>query len=133
MRMQLAKGSIDLGIVSRDAAASVAFYRDVLGFEDLGTASIPWGTLHRLRCGDSHIKIVTLSDPSVPSAPPGGLPGATGYRYWTVSVTDLDAVVAACREAGRPIPVEPTVVRPGVRIAMVEDPDGNWVEFLSQD
>jgi predicted enzyme related to lactoylglutathione lyase len=24
----------------------------------------------------------------------------------------------------------PTEIRPGVRIAMIEDPDGNWVELL---
>jgi hypothetical protein len=26
----------------------------------------------------------------------------------------------------------PREIRPGIRIAIVEDPDGNWVEFLEQ-
>ena len=33
MGMQLAKDSIDLGIVVRDADAALRFYRDTLGFE----------------------------------------------------------------------------------------------------
>ena len=130
MVMQLAKDSVDLGIVTRDPVASVAFYRDVLGMEDAGKNPIPWGTLHRLVCGTSAIKIVSLKDDPPVSAPPGGLPGATGYRYWTISVTNLLEVLAACEAAGRPVVVPPTEIRPGVTIAMVEDPDGNWVELL---
>ena len=33
MAVELRKDSIDLGIVITDSAASLAFYRDVLGFE----------------------------------------------------------------------------------------------------
>jgi catechol 2,3-dioxygenase-like lactoylglutathione lyase family enzyme len=45
-------------------------------------------------------------------------------------VTNLDALVESCRAGGHRVRVEPTEVRPGVTIAIVEDPDGNWVEFL---
>jgi len=38
--------------------------------------------------------------------------------------------VAACQAGGYTVAVAPREIRPGVRIAMVEDPDGNWVEFL---
>ena len=31
---------------------------------------------------------------------------------------------------GRTVVVKPREIRPGVRISIVEDPDGNWVEFL---
>ena len=63
--------------------------------------------------------------------PAGGGPmGGTGYRYWTISVSNLQALVDDCKAGGYRVRVEPTEVRPGVTIAMVEDPDGNWVEFL---
>ncbi|MCH7958914.1 MAG: VOC family protein, partial [Candidatus Hydrogenedentes bacterium] len=39
--------------------------------------------------------------------------------------------VEACREGGYKIVVPETEIAPGLKIAMVEDPDGNWVEFLS--
>jgi catechol 2,3-dioxygenase-like lactoylglutathione lyase family enzyme len=38
--------------------------------------------------------------------------------------------VAACEAAGRKVVVPITELRPGITIAIVEDPDGNWVEFL---
>ena len=130
MGVNLTKDSIDLGIVVKDAAASLAFYRDVLGFDDLGESPMPGGTMHRLSCGTSQIKLVSPKREPAATAPPGGIGGATGYRYWTISVSNLAEIVAACEAAGVKVAVPITELRPGVTIAIVEDPDGNWVEFL---
>ena len=131
MGVALTKDSIDLGIVVKDSDASLAFYRDTLGFEDQGTMPMPGGgTMFRLMCGTSLIKLVSLADPPTAEAPPGGIAGATGYRYWTVSVSNLDELAAACGEAGYKVAVSPREIRPGIKIAMIEDPDGNWVELL---
>ena len=119
--------------MTRDLAPMVAFYRDTLGFTDMGEAQSIVGTMHRLGCGTSHIKLVQPGTPPPAVAPPGGVGAATGYRYWTISVPDLDEVLRACEAAGRPIVLPPTVARPGVTVAMVEDPDGNLVEFLQSD
>lgn len=127
------KDSIDLGIVTRDLAPMVAFYRDTLGFTDLGESQSIVGTMHRLVCGTSAIKLVRPAAPPPADPPSGGVGGATGYRYWTISVSDLTAVLRTCEAAGRPVVLPPTVARPGVTVAMVEDPDGNWVEFLQAD
>jgi catechol 2,3-dioxygenase-like lactoylglutathione lyase family enzyme len=131
MSVALTKDSIDLGIVTNDAAASIAFYRDLLGFEDLGEFPMPGGTMQRLQCGTSTIKIVSMKKAPLAAAPLGGIGGATGCRYWTISVSNLAEIVAACEKAGRKIAVPITELRPGITIAIVEDPDGNWVEFLS--
>ncbi len=130
MGVQLAKDSIDLGIVVRDAAASVRFYRDIIGLEDRGEAPMPGGAMHRLLCGTSLIKLLSLSRLPEAEAPPGGIGGASGYRYWTLTVTNLDEVTAAAEAAGHKVPVSPREIRPGIRISMIEDPDGNWVELL---
>ena len=66
-------------------------------------------------------------------APTGGIAGATGYRYWTISVNNLEEITAQCEEAGRKVRVPVTEIRPGIRISIVEDPDGNWVEFLESN
>lgn len=130
MSVQLTKDSIDLGIVVRDAAASLHFYRDILGLEDQGETPMPGGTMHRLLCGTSLIKLVSLSRAPEASAPPGGIAGATGYRYWTISVSNLDEATARAEEAGRKVVISPREIRPGIRISMIEDPDGNWVELI---
>jgi len=134
MTVKLANGSIDLAIVTANPEAMTAFYRDVLGLEDVGqmaTRSTPGGMVRQLLCGTTTIKLVTYADPPPTRAPVGGPGAATGYRYWAIHVTNLEEVVAACEGAGRPIVVPIKEISPGIRIAMVEDPDGNWVEFLT--
>ena len=132
MGVAIKKSSIDLGIVTTNGAAMLAFYRDILGFTYERQIPMPVGDgiMHRMYCGESLIKLVVL--PAAPAKPaPGGIGGATGYRYWTITVSNLEEIVQTCEKAGRKIAIAPREVRPGVRIAMVEDPDGNWVEFLS--
>lgn len=130
MGAKLTKDSIDLGIVVSDGPAALAFYRDTLGFEHVADTPMGGGgTMHRLMCGTSLIKVISGTNPPA-EAPPGGLAGGYGYRYWTISVSNLDELVAACAAGGYTVPVAAREIRPGVRIAMVEDPDGNWVEFL---
>lgn len=133
MTMQIAKAGIDLGIVVRDLAAMLTFYRDVLGLYHEGENPVPGGgTMHRLWAAETMVKLVSL-DP-VPDAanPPGGLRAGTGLRYFTFSVSNLDDVFAACLRAGAPVVVAPTTVAQGTRIALVEDPDANHVEFLER-
>lgn len=132
MALELTKDSIDLGIVVRDAERSLAFYRDTLGLEPAGEMPMPGGngTMYRLRCGTSTIKLVHPGTPPPAAAAPGGIPGAYGYRYWTISVSNLAEITDACRAAGHTVVVPAREIRPGVSISIVEDPDGNWVEFL---
>jgi len=130
MGVNLTKDSIDLGIVVSDGEAALKFYRDTLGFEHVGDLPMGGGsTMHRLMCGTSLIKVISGSNPPAKS-PPGGIQGATGYRYWTISVSNINDVVAACEKGGYRVAVPVREFRPGVTIAIVEDPDGNWVEFL---
>lgn len=134
MTVQLTKDSIDLGIVTRNPGPMLEFYRDTLGFDFQGEMAIPGGgNMLRLLCGTSLIKIVTPGNLSAADASAGGIGGAAGYRYWTISVSNLDALTQKCADAGAKVAVKPTEIRPGVRIAMVEDPDGNWLEFLQTE
>jgi catechol 2,3-dioxygenase-like lactoylglutathione lyase family enzyme len=131
MPATLTKDSIDLGIVVKDADAALRFYRDTLGFKDQGTMPMPGGgTMYRLMCGTSLIKIVALAQTPAATAAPGGIQGGTGYRYWTISVSNLDDCANACAAAGYKLAIKPREIRPGIKIAMIEDPDGNWVELL---
>ncbi|MGD9996578.1 MAG: VOC family protein [Ilumatobacteraceae bacterium] len=131
MGVALTKDSIDLGIVVSDADRALGFYRDLLGLELVGETPMPGpARMYRLMCGTTMLKLWHYETPRTASAPPGGIPGATGYRYFTMSVSNLGEMAAACEAAGCTIAMPITELRPGVTILIVEDPDGNWVEFL---
>jgi glyoxylase I family protein len=133
MTMRIGKAGIDLGIVVRDADAMLAFYRDTLGCYHEGSNPVPGGgTMHRLWAAETMIKLVAPDPAPEDANPPGGLAAASGMRYFTFTVTNLDEVHEACLAAGAEIVLTPFLVAPNVRIAMYEDPDGNHVEFLER-
>lgn len=133
MGVKATKPAIDLGIVTTNGDAMLAFYRDVLGFRHEGDVNMEAAgikVMHRLWFGDSLIKLVVPM--RTPKAPPvmGGIPGSTGYRYWTMTISNLDEVMGELAAADAKIIRPKTEIRAGVNIAIVEDPDGNWVEFV---
>ncbi len=131
--LTLRKNAIDLGIVTANPEAMVAFYRDLLGFREEPSTPFPMGgKMYRLWCGNSLIKIVAPDPKPEQGPPPGPIAEATGNRYWTMIVENIEELVALCEANGHNIVVPIREVRPGVTIAMVEDPDRNWVEFVAQ-
>jgi catechol 2,3-dioxygenase-like lactoylglutathione lyase family enzyme len=132
MGIELKKPAIDLGLVTTNGESMLAFYRDLLGLKLVREMPMPGGLgqMFQLACGDSLVKIVVL--PTVPArAAPGGIQGAAGFRYFTITVGNITQMMQACADAGRKVVVPERDIRPGVRIGIVEDPDGNWVEFLA--
>ena len=132
MTLSLAKDSIDLGITTQNPDALLAFYRDTLGLTHAGTMELPGITVQQVMCGTTMIKLVCHDDAPPALAPEGGPAGATGYRYITIAVTDVEEVTQRCADAGHKLAMPVTEFRPGTTISIVEDPDGNWVEFLQQ-
>ena len=133
MAIQLTKNAIDLGIVTGNGEKMLSFYKDLLGFRHEGDIPFPMGgTMHRLWCGDSLIKIVVPEPSPSKKAEQGGIPEASGYRYWTISVDNIGQIMSGCKSFGSEVVVPLTEIRSGVTIAIVRDPDGNLVEFLQQ-
>ena len=128
------KPGFDLGIVTTNGDAMLAFYRDVIcmtfeatiNMEALGVAA-----MHRLWANDSLLKIVVPTS-EVGSGVGGGMMGSTGMRYFTLSVADVQGALDACAAVDAPIIWDRREARPGVVVGMVEDPDGNWVEFIER-
>ena len=129
--MNIQKNAIDIGIIAKDIDAMLAFYRDTLGLEFEAAIPMPGGgTMNRFKVGDSIIKVIEL-DPKAPlEAPPGGIRGASGYRYWTIHVDNLEECVATIESAGHKVVMPAKKIREGITIAIVEDPDANWVDLL---
>ncbi len=132
MSIQLSKQCLDIGVVTANAEAALAFYCDTLGLELAATIPVPGGVVRRLKCGDSVIKLLILDKPPEHAVQGGGYAAATGFRYCTLSVKNMDELAEKCRIAGYRIAVKPFQLRPGVRVAMVEDPDGNTIEFMQE-
>ena len=122
---------LEVAVVVRDAGMMNDFYGDVLGLEHVGELEFIAGTMQRYASGDGVVKLVALSTPPSGSNPPNGVMGdAAGLRYLTVIVDDLDAALARVEGAGCAVPVPKMEFEPGVWIAIVEDPEGTWVELV---
>ena len=128
--MKPAKDSLDLGILVSDIKASLEFYRDILGLDYVGEIPVWFGTMHRLRFGSSDFKIIQPN--TIPPKGPIGLESQLGFRYVTFVIQDLRGVCKELQSKGIEFFLPEKELRPGVRIAMVKDPDGNIVEFVER-
>ena len=126
-----AKEALDLGIFVSDINASLKFYQETLGLEKVGETKLPMGLMHRLSYGNSFFKLIDPKE--VPPKGPTGLTAQLGFRYVTFPVMNITEICEALKEKGVPFAIPETELMPGVRIAMVEDPDGNIVEFVQRD
>jgi len=128
--MKPAKDSLDLGIVVSDIKASLHFYQYILGLEFVGITPVWFGTMHRLRFGTSDFKLIEPQ--KVPPQGAIGLENQVGFRYVTFQVKNLSELCAELKNKGVEFTLPEREFRPGVRIAMVKDPDGNIVEFVER-
>jgi catechol 2,3-dioxygenase-like lactoylglutathione lyase family enzyme len=119
-----------------DPEASVAFYRDVLGFEvrqDVGQGTMRW---------------ITVGPPDQPGtsillAPPAVDPGITDderrtiaemmakgtYGWILLATKDLDATFEQVQAGDAEVVQEPTLQPYGIRDCAVRDPAGNLVRI----
>ena len=119
-----------------DPEASLAFYRDVLGFEV------------RLDVGYEEMRWITVGPPGQPDTaivlqPPTADPGITDderrtigemmakgtYARVLLATPDLDATFAALQAADADVVQEPIAQEDGVRDAAVRDPAGNLLRI----
>jgi len=119
-----------------DPDASVAFYRDTLGFEvrlDVGYGEMRWITVGPADQPDTAIVL----------EPPAADPGLTdderrtitemmakgSYARVILATADLDGVFAQLQASGADVVQEPTEQPYGVRDCAVRDPAGNLIRI----
>lgn len=124
--------TLEVGLVTSDAAQLVRFYEDGFGFVVAQVLEFPQGSLHRLRRGDARIKI---------HQPIGGAESRgsidpwyrySGICYAALHVQDIQAEVAHSLDAGAVLMTPITNHRPGAAFALIADPDGNVWEILQE-
>jgi lactoylglutathione lyase len=95
------------------------FYGDILGF-----AEQSWSGGPAFRLGDS---LLLLEEDGAATVDP--VRQATGWRYITLQIADIDAVHGALRGKGVREGLAPITLGDVARISMILDPDGNWIEL----
>jgi catechol 2,3-dioxygenase-like lactoylglutathione lyase family enzyme len=120
-----------VGLTVGDIDASRTFLTEVLGFTQGNVEAVPsLGTdKHEFSAGATTLKLWQIDDLEAHTGP---IQDYAGIRYLTAEVDDIDAVLSRARQAGQNIPHGPLEIAPGVQIAMVEDPDGNWFELVER-
>jgi len=128
--MEPAKDSLDLGILVSDIKSSLNFYQNILGLIFIEERPLWFGTMYRLRFGSSDFKLIAPH--TCPPKGPIGIDSQLGFRYVTFVIKNLSNLCAELQNKGIEFVVAEKEARPGVRIAMVNDPDGNIVEFVER-
>ena len=95
------------------------FYGDILGF-----AEQPWSRRAAFRLGDS---LLLLAEDSAATLDP--VRQATGWRYITLQIADIDTVHDELQRKGVREGLAPITLGDVARISMILDPDGNWIEL----
>jgi catechol 2,3-dioxygenase-like lactoylglutathione lyase family enzyme len=132
VRLDLLTPGIEVGLVTTNLDAMVAFYEGFLELEFQGELAFPGGSQRRYSLAGGVVKLV-MYDPAPPlPATPGGGRAQAGVRYFTIGVKNLRAV-AEMFDASEYEVVEPVTEFepvPGMGWMYVADPDGNWIELF---
>ncbi len=137
----------EVGITVADLDRVLDFYVRVLRLRVLSDVRVPAEIGRRTGLAPGAYRVVRLESPSgdrfklaQPAAPPAEAPPAAvamqrrGGPYVTFIVDDLDQVQARLAAAGVPVRSQGAVeVRPGLRLLLVTDPEGNFVEIVQYD
>ena len=134
------KRMLDVGIVVADVERSLSYYRDLIGLPvvtefriaqagEAVVSRIGDGKMVWLAFREAFIKLVEM-DVKPSGRTPTGLSKAIGYRFITLPVPDIEALMATMGPAEMPVVVPLVEFDDAVKISMVEDPDGNVVEFV---
>jgi catechol 2,3-dioxygenase-like lactoylglutathione lyase family enzyme len=127
---QFHPGNPEIGIVVRDLEAMTRFYRDGVGLVPVGDLVLEGGRMRRFGCAGGVIKLLRMDGPPEASSPSGGVTSATGLRYLTIAVDDIDRAVQSCIDAGGAIDYPMQRASTGTVFTILHDPEGNNVELV---
>jgi catechol 2,3-dioxygenase-like lactoylglutathione lyase family enzyme len=132
VKLDLLTPGIEVGLVTTNLDAMVAFYEGFLELRPQGVVEFPGGSQRRYTLGGGVLKLVTYSTPPAQPVAPGGGRAQAGLRYFTVGVKNLRGIAAAFEAAGYEVVEAVTEFAPvpGMGWMFVADPDGNWVELF---
>ena len=138
--VELKRPGYDIGLVVRDFEKAVAFYRDKLGMtptrnvgldeESAKGAGIAGGAceIQYMEFGEVNLKLVRFDNP--PPAAPFGADGASGIRYLTMWVAEMNSAYEEWKAKGVEFLSAPIRRTPEMQMVFFKDPEGNLFELL---
>lgn len=137
----------EVGLVVADIEQLLPFYRDVLGFNVIGDVETPpersrqsglapdgYRVVRLETSTGDRLKLARPSQGGIAAAAADYAMHAVGGCYVTFIVDDLVALHQRLRHADATIRSQGIVeLREGLRLLLVADPEGNFLEFLQYD
>ena len=111
---------------SPDPEATAAWLEHVLG----GVIMRSPGRID-VKLGGANVFIAPVTAGDGVNAPP--VTPYQGLDHFGLTVKDVDAVAAEIKAKGVEFTMEPTTIRPGVRICFIRGPQGISIELLERD
>ena len=148
----IAKQTIDIGVVVSDIEKSVEFYTKALGFrqaggfkvagkfaKDAGLTNGPALDIKVLKLGTDEnatsLKLMQIKDAKSKKSDNSFIHSQLGVSYLTIFVKDTGKAVEQLKKHGiktlAKTPVDiPKEIAPGMGLTLVRDPDGNIIELV---
>lgn len=114
---------------SPDPEATARYYERIFGAQVLRTMQEGKPRID-LKLGGADIFIAPVEPGSGVNPPP--VTPYQGLDHFGLAVSGIDAVVAELKAKGAEFTMEPTTIRPGVRIAFLRGPEGVSIELLER-
>jgi len=119
---------IEVALVS-DTSAIVDFLTEVFEVESEPPMDTAVGVLYRIELPGATLKVMV--PPNLPSPGPVQSPyEGTGLRYLTLYVDALERTVERALARGAELIAGPLDTYPGVRLVLMRDPFGNYMEVV---
>jgi catechol 2,3-dioxygenase-like lactoylglutathione lyase family enzyme len=115
---------------SSDPEATAAWFERMLGAEVI--RSMQQGKPRvDLRLGGADIFIMPVGEGD--KVNPAPVTPYQGLDHFGLHVNDIDTVAAALKAKGAEFTMQPTTVRPGIRVCFLRGPQGISIELLERD
>ncbi len=124
------EGLAEVVLSVRDLARSLAFYRDLLGLEQISPPGQPGPVFLRAGAATASLPALVVLVPLPAEAPPFVAPRTLHHLALAVAADAFDGAARALAATGLSIRTGQHPVLPS-RTMYVDDPDGNEVEFIA--
>jgi lactoylglutathione lyase len=115
---------------SPDPEATAQYYARMFGAEIIRTLQQGQPRID-LKLGGADIFIAPVAPDSAVNAPP--VTPYQGLDHFGLAVSGIDAIAAELKAKGAEFTMEPTTIRPGVRVCFIRGPQGVSIELLDRD